>query len=58
MLQHQVVNARWDEEKGVWRIRVQNLQTGELFDDWCHFLIGASGILKYYPPTSNSGMSC
>lgn len=45
-LSHQVVAARWDEAEGLWRLRVQNLATGELFDDAANFLINACGILK------------
>lgn len=46
-LSHRVVAADWDESEGLWKIRVENTSSGETFDDWCHFLISASGILKY-----------
>jgi len=45
-LSHRVVSACWTESEGIWDLKVENLVTGELFDDWCHFLINGSGILK------------
>ena len=45
-LQHQVVGAKWDDTKGIWSVEVRNLVTGELFSDWCHFMITGTGILK------------
>jgi cation diffusion facilitator CzcD-associated flavoprotein CzcO len=43
--QHRVVQARWNE-KGVWELRIEDLRSGIVFDDYCHFLLNASGILK------------
>lgn len=45
-LLHEVVAAWWDESKSLWMLKVQDLQTGEEFDDYANFLINASGILK------------
>lgn len=45
-LQHQVNAAWWDEPRGVWRLKVLDLQTGDEFDDEANFLINAAGILK------------
>ncbi|KAH7489978.1 FAD-binding monooxygenase [Fusarium oxysporum f. sp. matthiolae] len=45
-LGHQVVNAEWWEEKGTWRVKIQDLTTGEVSEDWCNFLISGSGILN------------
>ncbi len=44
--EHKVVGAHWEEKTGVWRIKVLNSQTRETIDDYCHFLLDASGILK------------
>jgi len=44
---HQVVSARWNEGKGLWRLRILNLDTGEEFGDYANFVVDASGILKY-----------
>ncbi|TVY86466.1 putative sterigmatocystin biosynthesis monooxygenase [Lachnellula willkommii] len=43
---HQVKKAVWDEEKAVWELEVQNLETGERFGDYGHFLLDATGILN------------
>lgn len=41
-----VVEARWDGDEGLWKVKVEVLGTGKFFDDTCHFLLDASGILK------------
>jgi len=43
---HQVKGANWNEEKGVWELEIQNTETGEAFQDYGHFLLDATGILK------------
>lgn len=45
-LLHQVVGAEWNECSGMWHIRVKNLEKGEEFEDKCHFLLDATGVLK------------
>jgi cation diffusion facilitator CzcD-associated flavoprotein CzcO len=45
-LLHSVEYARWNEGKGVWELKVRDLSKGEVFDDFCHFLLDATGILK------------
>jgi hypothetical protein len=40
-----VVEVRWSE-KGVWELKVEDLKSGKVFDDYCHFLLDASKILK------------
>jgi cation diffusion facilitator CzcD-associated flavoprotein CzcO len=58
---HRVTSATWDEDQGFWNLRVENLATGEEFDDYAHFLLDGSGILKsvatqqYYPHTTHHG---
>jgi cation diffusion facilitator CzcD-associated flavoprotein CzcO len=47
---HCVTSAIWDEEKSMWMLKVHNTETDEKFDDCCHFLLDATGILKYVPP--------
>jgi cation diffusion facilitator CzcD-associated flavoprotein CzcO len=42
---HRVVEARWNE-KGIWELKVEDLSSGKVFDDYCNFLLDASGILK------------
>ncbi|RSL45330.1 hypothetical protein CEP54_014312 [Fusarium duplospermum] len=45
-LGHQVVGARWISSEGIWRIKVKVLETDTIIEDWCHFMIAASGILN------------
>lgn len=45
-LNHRVVGAKWDEAKGIWNVTVENTVTGEVIEDWGHFMITGSGILK------------
>ncbi|RFU32996.1 hypothetical protein B7463_g3335, partial [Scytalidium lignicola] len=43
---HRVVGAFWNEDKRIWEVEVENLESGEIFNDFCHFLLDASGILN------------
>ncbi|KAL1883122.1 hypothetical protein VTK73DRAFT_9489 [Phialemonium thermophilum] len=43
---HQVVHAEWKEARGIWVLQVQNLETGKVFEEYAHFLLNGSGILK------------
>ncbi|KAJ9501190.1 hypothetical protein H2202_002984 [Exophiala xenobiotica] len=45
-LSHEVIGANWDDVKGIWTIKVKELTTGDVFEDWCHFMISGSGILN------------
>jgi len=40
-----VVEVRWCE-RGVWEVKVEELRTGMVVDDYYHFLLDALGILK------------
>jgi cation diffusion facilitator CzcD-associated flavoprotein CzcO len=42
----EVVEARWNEEKGQWLVKICNRSTGATVEDWCHFLINGGGFLK------------
>jgi len=44
--EHLVNRAEWREETGTWRLSVLNQRTNETFEDYCHFLLDGSGILK------------
>ncbi|KAL1627811.1 hypothetical protein SLS54_002077 [Diplodia seriata] len=44
-LRHQVEMAEWDSHAGVWRFKIRNLVTGEVFDDAAEFFINAGGVL-------------
>jgi cation diffusion facilitator CzcD-associated flavoprotein CzcO len=43
---HVVDHAEWNEEQGCWKLKVRNLLDQSVFEDTCHFLLDASGILK------------
>ncbi|KAI1390283.1 uncharacterized protein F4822DRAFT_231430 [Hypoxylon trugodes] len=43
---HRVIGAWWDENRGLWDIKVQNLENGEEFRDQANFIVDASGILN------------
>lgn len=45
--QHSVVEARWAEEPGKWKLKVRDEASGNLIDDECDVFINASGVLKY-----------
>lgn len=45
-LKHNVCEAIWNEEEGVWRVRIRILETGEVIEDHCHILINGTGILN------------
>ncbi|KAJ9664515.1 hypothetical protein H2198_000166 [Neophaeococcomyces mojaviensis] len=45
-LSHMVKAARWDEERSIWTIKVEDTTTGTITEDWCHFMISGSGILN------------
>lgn len=45
-LQHMVTAAVWDAAHGLWNIKVKDLAKEKEFDDYCHFLLDSSGILK------------
>jgi hypothetical protein len=46
-LSHKIVGAIWDEVKGIWDLKVEDLTNGNIIEDWCHFLINGSGVLKH-----------
>ncbi|KAK3676970.1 hypothetical protein LTR78_003175 [Recurvomyces mirabilis] len=47
-LQHQIDHAAWDAEAGVWRFKVKNIVTGDVFDDEAEFFINAGGVLNNF----------
>ncbi|KAK6071878.1 steroid monooxygenase [Seiridium cupressi] len=53
----QVVDARWDELEGVWRFQIENLETGEVFDDYGHYFINASGYLNNWKWPNIDGLN-
>ncbi|PVH75074.1 FAD/NAD(P)-binding domain-containing protein [Cadophora sp. DSE1049] len=45
-LSHKIVGATWDEDGGIWNLEVEDLSSGNIIRDWCHFLINGSGVLN------------
>jgi cation diffusion facilitator CzcD-associated flavoprotein CzcO len=41
-----MIEGRWQEDKQMWTITLQNVKTGEIFHDECNVLIGCHGILN------------
>jgi cation diffusion facilitator CzcD-associated flavoprotein CzcO len=42
---HKVLSATWNEQDGVWELRIRG-PDGEEFGDRCEILVNGSGILK------------
>jgi len=45
-LNHKVIEARWDDEDGKWKVIVENTETGEKIHDEGDFLVSCSGFLN------------
>lgn len=45
-LRHQIERVEWDDEAGLWRMRIRNIETDEVFDDAAEFYINAGGVLN------------
>ncbi|OJJ05846.1 hypothetical protein ASPVEDRAFT_87180 [Aspergillus versicolor CBS 583.65] len=41
-----VIDARWDEDKQQWHLKLQNTISNEVFEDSAHVLVNASGVLN------------
>lgn len=44
---HEVQQAVWDEDTGLWNVEVLDNNTGKVVKDQCNFLINGGGYLKY-----------
>ncbi|GAB7341480.1 hypothetical protein MBLNU457_7713t1 [Dothideomycetes sp. NU457] len=45
-LKHQIEHAEWSESDGVWKLRVEDLSSGKVFDDEAEFFINGGGVLN------------
>ncbi|KIW09237.1 uncharacterized protein PV09_00163 [Verruconis gallopava] len=45
-LNSKVIENRWNEEEGIWKITVEDQNTKEKFEDWAHVLVNGTGILN------------
>jgi cation diffusion facilitator CzcD-associated flavoprotein CzcO len=57
-LSHEVVGATWSDEEGRWNLKIRDIKSGTIFDDWCDFMINGSGILKYEIPITLPLYTC
>ncbi|KAJ5414816.1 hypothetical protein N7509_000150 [Penicillium cosmopolitanum] len=46
--QHRVLDAHWDEETGMWNLRIEDEISGEVLSDSCHFLFNGGGYLNHW----------
>jgi glycerol-3-phosphate dehydrogenase len=46
-LRHEIIGAFWNEEEGLWHVKVRRIETSEEFEDTAEILINGGGILKY-----------
>ncbi|CAM1508671.1 Fc.00g055190.m01.CDS01 [Cosmosporella sp. VM-42] len=53
---HKVTEAVWNEADGIWEFEIENLGTGEVFKDYGHFFINASGYLNNWKWPEISGL--
>jgi cation diffusion facilitator CzcD-associated flavoprotein CzcO len=45
-LRHKIVEVKWDDDSGKWKVKVENLETGEIITDEADFLISCVGFLN------------
>ncbi|KAL6248698.1 hypothetical protein RBB50_004953 [Rhinocladiella similis] len=45
-LNHEIIDANWDEDSATWSVQVQNLITNEVFVDQAEILINGGGVLN------------
>jgi len=45
-LRHQIERVEWDNNVGVWRMKIRNLETNEVIEDAAEFFINAGGVLN------------
>ncbi|KAG4421443.1 hypothetical protein IFR04_005393 [Cadophora malorum] len=54
--QHEVVKAVWDEQRGLWLLKIRDGSTGEVVEDQCHFLVNGGGFLNNWKWPSIQGI--
>lgn len=55
-LSHRVIKAIWNEEHGIWLVKIENTVTGEILNDWCNFFLNGGGILNNWRWPSIPGL--
>ena len=49
-LGHEIVEARWIEERGQWKLTVKKLDDGQQFIEYADLLLSGQGVLVYVNP--------
>ncbi|KAF7509480.1 hypothetical protein GJ744_008043 [Endocarpon pusillum] len=47
-IRHKVNEAQWREAEGTWKVAIEDLDSGQIFDDYCDILINAGGYLNHW----------
>lgn len=55
-LRHTIQGAHWDDDAGLWRITIYDLETGRVFEDSAEFFINAGGVLNSWKMPEIPGM--
>lgn len=45
-LRHRIERAEWDDDAGLWRFKIRNIETGQVLDDAAEFFLNAGGVLN------------
>ncbi|KAJ9645779.1 hypothetical protein H2199_002819 [Coniosporium tulheliwenetii] len=45
-LRHQIEHVQWDDDAGLWRLKIRNLESDEIIEDAAEFFINAGGVLN------------
>lgn len=45
-LRHQIERAEWDDEAGLWRLKIRDLDSDTVIEDSAEFFINAGGVLN------------
>lgn len=55
-LNTKVIEAKWEEDKGMWNVTLEDQASKGTWQDWCHVLINGTGILNSWKWPDISGL--
>ncbi|KAK3679181.1 hypothetical protein LTR78_000742 [Recurvomyces mirabilis] len=55
-LNSKVVECKWNEDKGIWEITIEDQNTKETWNDWAHVVVNGTGILNNWQWPSIEGL--
>ena len=55
-LSHKALEARWDEKTSKWTVKMENVKTGEVFEDSADVLMQGIGVLNEWKWPSIPGL--